>query len=115
MLHTYPNTELKSCDSEAISGAESRLEVGVEAALHVDDVHLKGEGHPVVGVLGPLGVVLAPVEVELEDLVILGKGSTTEDTLTRARHVDVKLLKIIFNNYLKKIQINQKLYTKLRT
>ena len=68
---TYPNTELESCDSEAISGAESRLEVAVEAALQVDDVHLKGEGRPVVGVLGPLGVVLAPVEVELEDLVSL--------------------------------------------
>ena len=66
----------------------------------MDDVHFKGESRPVVGVLGPLGVVLAPVEVELEDLVIFGQGATTEDSLTRGRHVNVKLLKTVSYNYL---------------
>ena len=77
----------------------------------MDDVHLQREGRPVVGVLGPLGVVLAPVEVELEDLVILGKGSTTEDTHTRARHGDVKLLKTIIIKLGRKF-IKQKFYKK---
>ena len=71
----------------------------------MDDVHFKGEGRPVVGVLGPLGVVLAPVEVELKDLVSLGQGATTEDSHTRARHVNVKLLKTVSNNDLKLLNL----------
>ena len=88
----YPNGELKSGDSEAVNGAQSRREVIIEAALHVDNVHLQGEGGPVVSVLRPLGVSLAPVEMELEDLVILRQGATTENTLPCAGHVDIKLL-----------------------
>ena len=83
---------MKSGDSEAVNGAQSRSEVIIEAALHVDNVHLQGEGGPVVSVLRPLGVSLAPVEMELEDLVILGQGTSTENTIAYTRHVDIKLL-----------------------
>ena len=88
----YPDGELKSRYCEAVNGAQSRGEVIFEAALDVDDVHLQGEGRVVVSVLGALVVGLAPVEVELEDLVILGQGASAEHALACAGHVDVKLL-----------------------
>ena len=43
----------------------------LKAAFHVDYMHLQGEGLVVVGVLGAPGIILAPVEVKLEDLVFL--------------------------------------------
>ena len=69
-LH-YPNLKLKSCNSETVGCAESLGEVVLEAALHMDHMHLQGEGLVVVGVLRAPGIVLAPVIVELEDLVFL--------------------------------------------
>ena len=47
---SYSDDELEACDREAVRGGQGGGEVTVEAALHVDHVHLQGEGHPIVRV-----------------------------------------------------------------
>ena len=56
-------------NSETVGRGKSFLHG--EADLLVDDVHLHGELLPVDRVLGTLGVVSAPVEMQLQHLITL--------------------------------------------
>ena len=89
---TYINFEHEASDRQTVGGGEGGGHVVGEVAPDVDHVELDGVLAAVVGVLGAPGVVLPPVEVELQHLVLAGQRAAGEATYAVTQDIDVQLL-----------------------
>ena len=92
MLNSHPNCEHKPSDRQTIRTPQNGVQVPLIGGLVVHDVELHGVDLAIILVLGPLGVVGAPVEVELEHLVRRGQGPPAQPhRVSRGGHI--KLLR----------------------
>ena len=89
---TYINFEHEASDSQTVGGGKGGGDVIGKVAPDVDHVELDGVLAAVVGVLGAPGVVLAPVEVELQHLVLAAQRAAREATYAVTQDIDVQLL-----------------------
>ena len=76
--HSHPDGEHEPSNGQTVHTVQGLGQVRLIGGLVVHDVDLHGVGLAIILVLGPLGVVGAPVEVELEHLVSLGQGAPTQ-------------------------------------
>merc|ERR1712079_820862 len=88
---TYINFEHESSDSQTVGGGKGGGDVIGKVAPDVVHVELDGVLAAIVGVLGAPGVVLAPVEVELQHLVLAGQRAAREATYAVTQDIDVQL------------------------
>ena len=75
-----------------MGGGKGGGDVIGKVAPDVDHVELDGVLAAIVGVLGAPGVVLAPVEVELQHLVLAAQRAAREATYAVTQDIDVQLL-----------------------
>ena len=78
ILPPYPTSEHKPCDGQAIHTIEDLGEVTLVIRVVVDNVDLHGVGRAIVVVLRALGIIWAPVKVELQHFVVCTQGTAAQ-------------------------------------